>query len=116
MGRILAGAFGFGSPNSQLSSPSQVIGDTKAEGGVYYMHEGDLFTPGTGNWVLDATFETPTDTIWGHAFLRTPNTFKVSQPPQVYSNPTVVTDGLGGPLAGQIILQPLMEPAPEQGG
>jgi hypothetical protein len=80
-------------------------------GGLYHFHEGDLFTPGTGNYVYDAPFELPMKTLWGgstaQAFLRTPNVWKVLQPPQVYSQPTVKTSGIGGPVAGQMILQPL---------
>jgi hypothetical protein len=104
------------SSKGQLSSSQMVIGETHKEGGVYAFHEGDLFTPGTGNWVMDASYETPVNTVWGHAFLRTPNTFNPLQHPQVMAQPTVSLQGVGGLIAGQMIMQPLREPAPEQGG
>lgn len=116
LNQVKQGIFGTGSPASQLSSPSEVIGETRAEGGVYAFHEGDLFTPGAGNWVLEPSQETPLATVWGHGFLRVPNTFNPLQPPQLYANPNVATNGIGGSIAGQMIFQPLMEPAPEQGG
>lgn len=108
---VLRGAFGIGDAGDELSSPAQVAGRR----GLYHFHEGDLFTPGTGNWVLDPSLETPLNTIWGRAFLRTPNTFNPLQQPQVYANQTVVPNGIGGLVAGQIVFQPLQEPAPEQG-
>jgi hypothetical protein len=104
--RILQGAFGLGSVESQLSSPAAVGGQR----GFYHFHEGDIFEPGTGNYVLDPTFETPLMTTWGHAFLRTPNTFNPLQPPQIYSNANVTVGGIGGPIAGQMALQPLLDP------
>lgn len=107
LSRIFQGVFGVGSPASQLSSPDQVKGENAAEGGVYNFHEGDLFTPGTSNWVMDPSHETALMTVWGHAFLRSPNTFNPIQPVQVYANPTAVLNGIGGPVAGQLALQPL---------
>lgn len=116
MSRIFQGVFGGASkvqPNT--SAPENVIGDTRREAGFYHMHEGDIFNPGTGNWVLDPFQETALNTIWGHGFLRKPNTFNPVQPPQVYSSPTVTTRGIGGLVAGQIAFQPMIEPGPEQG-
>jgi hypothetical protein len=111
--RILQGVFGVGDANDQLSSPGYVV----RRPGLYNYHEGDLFTPGTGNWVFEPPFETPLNTIWGHAFLRTPNMFSPVQPPQIMSNPNITVNGIGGQIAGQIIFQPLLDPAhaPEQG-
>ena len=75
---------------------------------IYYHFEGDLFTPGAENYVFESRFErTALQTIWGNAFLRTPNTFSPVQPPQVFSPPHVVTSGIGGVVAGQMALQPL---------
>lgn len=102
---ILRGVFGIGSPAAQLSSPSQVL----APRGFYHLHEGDLFQPGTQNWVLDPSLETPLQTNWGRGFLRTPNVFNPLQPPQVYSHANIKTNGLGGQIAGNIVLQPLSE-------
>jgi len=36
--------------------------------------------------------------------------------PQVYAHPTYVVAGIGGPLAGQVIHQPLNVPETSQGG
>lgn len=112
--RIMDGVFGAGRPSAigGSSSPSQVGGDTRAEGGFYRLHEGATFLPGTGNWVFDPYYEGPLTTIWGNAFLRTPNTFKPipSTPPAVY--PLMVPIGIGGIVAGQIALQPLIESEP----
>lgn len=99
---VLYGALGIPTPESMLSS--QVQGN----GAAFHFHEGDVFTPGTGNWALDPPHETPLNTIWGHAFLRTPNTFRTLQPPQVYVSPAAMQNGIGGLVAGQVISQPLI--------
>jgi hypothetical protein len=75
---------------------------------VYTYFEGDVFTNGALHYVYEPRFErTPIVTMWGQGFLRTPNTFLAFQPPQVWSNPNVVTNGIGGIVAGQMALQPL---------
>lgn len=102
---IFAGIFGTGY-KGELSSPQEVYGNS---GSFYLYHEGDLFTPGTQNWVLDPSLETPLNTQWGHAFLRRPNTFSPIQHPQIYANPNVVPIGIGGQIAGQIYTQPLSD-------
>lgn len=112
---ILQGVFGVATPNAQLSSPAAVQQTPGRISSFYTLHEGDLFTPGTGNWVLDPSLEVPLQTAWGHGFLRRPNVFSPIQPPQVYSWPTVVSVGVGGPIAGQIITQPLSLPETETG-
>lgn len=109
MAAIVAGLFGTATPQNQLSS--QVKGD-KGELGkwtqsLYHYHEGDLFTPGTQNYVFDYPFELPMMTIWGNAFLRQPNTFNPLQPPQMMSQPNVMLNGIGGLVAGQMAFQPL---------
>jgi hypothetical protein len=104
--RILKGVFGIGDMEAKLSEPHQIGGRS----GFYQFHEGDLFEPGTGNWAIDPTFETPLMTTWGHAFLRTPNTFNPLQPPQIYSQPNMTVGGIGGPVAGQMALQGLIDP------
>lgn len=117
MSAILAGMFGSSQaqPNAQLSSPTQVIGDTLKEGGFYHLHETQIFTPGAMNWALDPFQETPVQPIWGNAFLRTPNTFSPYQRPQVIINQQVPVRGVGGLVAGQMINEPLIYPSPEQG-
>lgn len=121
LSRIMAGVFGTGRPQAigGSSSPQEVEGDTKHEGGLYHMHEGETFLPGTGNWVLDPFSETPLNTVWGHGFLRVPNTFLpfATSDSQIYSLPTVKQSGIGGLIAGQFVLQPLLDsiPSPETG-
>jgi len=113
LAEIMRCAFGCGSPANQLSSPNEVLG---IFGNLYQLHEGDLFTPGTGNWVLDPAFDTPLMAIWGHGSNRQPNTFNPFQPVQVIQTNTLTLQGMGGLIAGQMALAPLREPAPEQGG
>jgi hypothetical protein len=97
MTRIRQGLFGTGA--AQFPG-AEVTGQFEFEG-LYNYHEGDLFSPGAGNWVFEPNFELPLVTIWGNAFLRKPNTFREYQPPQVWSNPTVVQNGIGGLQAGE---------------
>lgn len=105
MSLLRAGLFGVATPQNQLSS--QILLAPGHGASVYSFHEGDLFTPGTQNYVFDYPWELPMGTIWGHGFLRTPNTFNPLQPQQLYSNPNVVINGIGGLIAGQMALQPL---------
>jgi hypothetical protein len=101
--RIAQGVFGQGDPRYGFSQ----VDPRASAPGLYYYHEGDLFAPGTGNWVFETTHELPLVTIWGNAFLRRPNTFKPLQPPQVMANPTVRPGGVGGLQAGTVELEPL---------
>lgn len=98
---IFSGMFGVATPNAQLSSE---VGGLR---GLYQFHEGDLFTPGTGNWAMDPSHETPLATDWGGGFLYPMNQFPVTQPPQVYVNPAYSQHGIGGLIAGQMALTPL---------
>jgi len=102
--RILMGEFGVGSPVGNMSAYVNPDGYP----GLYFYHEGDLFTPGAQNWVFEPTTELPVVTIWGNAFLRRPNTFNPVQPPQVWSGPNVQNSGIGGLQAGTIELEPLL--------
>lgn len=71
-------------------------------------HIGDLFTPGTQNFVFEPTTElTPLTTIWGNAFLSKPNAWPVYQPPQQWADYNKYINGIGGLIAGQYALQPL---------
>lgn len=105
--RILQGVFGLGSPASGRAMETPTL--DPREGAFYTYFEGDLFTPGSSNWVLDPSHETPLSTVWGHAFLRTPNTFNPIQPPQVYNVAMRPTNGVGGVVSGQMVTQPLSE-------
>lgn len=100
--RIMQGTFGTGSPVSS----DQLVGGTFGPTAVY--HEGDLFTPGSGNFVFEPTFENPMQTIWGNSFPRRTGAFPPLQPPQLYANPNVVLNGIGGLQAGTMELEPLM--------
>ena len=102
--RIRMGTFGVGGPAYAFADV-----DPTASSALYHYHEGDLFTPGAGNFVFEPNFELPLQTIWGRGFIRNPNTFNVYQPPQVWSPAHVKTNGLGGLIAGQVALQPLLE-------
>lgn len=104
--RIRYGAeFGQGGPTAYAFMDV----NPDAVAAIYNYHEGDLFTPGAMNFVFEPNFELPLVTVWGRGFIRNPNTFKVSQPPQVWAHPHVVTNGIGGLQAGEIELQPLTE-------
>jgi hypothetical protein len=74
---------------------------------VAHYFEGDIFTNGAMHMVYESVFErTPLQTIWGNAFLRTPNTFNPIHPP-TDNHANVVTNGIGGWVTGQMALQPL---------
>lgn len=103
--RIMTGVFGSGSP---FAGVAQV--DPNPSASIYNYHEGDLFTPGSQNYVFESIFELPLVTLWGSAFLRTPNTFNPLQPPQLFAQPNVFTNGIGGLQAGDIELQGLINP------
>jgi hypothetical protein len=104
--RIRAGEFGEGSVTAyDLFGVDARCGC----GGLYNYHQGNVFFPGTGNFVFEPNFELPLQTVWGFGFIRNPNTFKVQQPPQVWSQPHVQTNGIGGLQAGEIEFQPLIE-------
>jgi hypothetical protein len=94
------------SPQGSPISGDQLVGGLGTTP-LYQYHEGDLFTPGTGNWVFELNLELPMVTIWGNAFLRTPNTFNPYQPPPLIMQPTVVQAGIGGLQAGGIQFTPL---------
>lgn len=101
--RISGGLFGQGAPYYDFND----VDPRSSAPGIYFYHEGDLFTPGAQNFVFEPWFELPVVTIWGNAFLRRANTFKVFQPAQVMSYPNVVNNGIGGLQAGQIEFEPL---------
>lgn len=103
LARISFGLFGTSDPNANSSAEVVVPGRSA----LYHYHEGDLFTPGTGNYVFEYPFEFPVQTIWGMGFLRKPNTFNPQQPPQMQAVPNVTINGIGGLIAGQFAMQPL---------
>ena len=106
--RILAGAFGLGAPN-----PVVVVGLVTPSVGVF--HEGDVFFPGTGNYVYEPMFELPFKGIVGQGGIfqgvkypdgRWP-TFAAIAP--VVSYPLGTTAGYGGLQAGAFVQQPLLD-------
>lgn len=109
--RINAGAFGSGSPatafETQSASPAPA---------AHHYYEGLLFDPGAENFVFVPGFELPLVTVWGNAFLRTPNVFNPVQPPQVYAPQNVLTNGLGGLVAGDVQLTGLINPEGDTSG
>jgi hypothetical protein len=106
--RILQGIFGKGSPVAGLAA-QRVTQDPAKEGGPFHFFEGDIWTPGTSNWILDPPYETPLNTVWGHAFLRIANGFNPLQPPQIYTQAASYLYGVSGQIAGQMVTQPLSE-------
>lgn len=106
--RILTGEFGNGSP---FAGVAQV--DPRASSAIYNYHEGDVFLPGTGNYVFESIYELPLVTIWGNAFLRRPNTFNPLQGPQVFAQSTLTPNGIGGVVPGDMELQGLLNPEEE---
>ena len=103
LSRVMSGLFG-GIPNPAENASAEV---QVPSGHLYRFHEGDLFTPGTQNFVFESPWELPLFTLWGNGTIRTANTFNPIQPPQVYSEANVVINGLGGLMAGSIAHQPL---------
>lgn len=97
--------FGCGSP----ISGDEFIRDTDV---FYNLHQGDLFTPGTGNWVLDPSLETPLQINSGHGFTFANSPTPVYQPPQVYADPNALSNGQRGIISGQVLLQPLLPQNP----
>ena len=106
--RILTGAFGVGAP-----VPSVVYGLTTPQTGFY--HEGDLFNPGTGNYVFEPAHELPMKGIVGqggtHQGVKYPDgrwpVFAASAP--IVSYPLATQAGYGGLQAGAIVQQPLLD-------
>jgi hypothetical protein len=105
--RINRGLFGVGSP--QLPYP-------QGNGTFYHFHEGDLFTPGSQNFVFESPLELPLQSIWGgggaaQGFLIEGSGngfFNPYQSPQIYSEQRVFTNGLGGLQAGELEFYPLI--------
>lgn len=115
--RIATGAFGGGGP----VSPYAYVDPNPHTGGIYNFHEGGLFFPGTPSFVFDPGFELPLKSIWGggganQGFLIAGDGNSKFSPyqrsPQVYSQQTVKTSGLGGLQAGGIAFQPLLYDVP----
>ncbi len=104
--RILMGEFGSGDPISGIA-------EVDARNALYRYHEGDLFTPGAGNFVFEPGYELPLVTVWGKGFIRNPNVFNPLQNPQVWSQPNVNNNGIGGLIAGDMELQGLLNPENE---
>lgn len=104
MARIFGGLFGTSQPVSSSASFQVAV---EPKGSLYHHHMGDVFTPGTENFVFDAFQETPIYPFWGRSFLRKPNTFLPLPGPQVYIDANITTNGIGGLQAGQFVLQPL---------
>jgi hypothetical protein len=114
---IWNGLFGLSKPYPQNSDPAFIQGDTVPEGGYYPMIEGPVFTPGTGNYFMLPRNDQPITPYWGRGFLvQQPYAFRVVPEPPIISQPNTTTAGLGGLQSGQIVMPPLIVPAPEQGG
>lgn len=106
--RIMQGVFGTGAPFTGIAQT-----DARPSTSIYNYHQGDVFLPGTRNFVFESIYELPLQTIWGNAFLRTPNTFNPIQGPQALVQPTLTANGIGGVVAGDMELQSLINPQDE---
>jgi hypothetical protein len=106
---VSGGNAGFfrASPVGSPVSGDQMVGLARPADPMAFYHQGDLFTPGTVNFVFELNLELPVVTIWGNAFLRTPNTFKPIPPPPLIAEPRIFHSGIGGLQAGQLDLQGL---------
>lgn len=108
---VFAGLFGGANPNLDIARDQQSVAQGqpfKKRQPFYQYHMGDLFTPGTQNFVFEPTTElTPLTTIWGNAFLSKPNAWPVTQPSQQWAPYNKYVNGIGGLIAGQYALQPL---------
>lgn len=103
--RIMTGDFGTGSPFAGVAQVNPLQSSA-----IAMYHQGDVFLPGVQNFVYEPTQELPLITIWGRGFIRNPNTFNPIQPPQVFSQPTLSPNGIGGIVAGDMELQSLINP------
>lgn len=108
---VFAGLFGGANPSADIVRDQSAVAQgqaTRRAQPFYQYHMGDIFTPGTQNFVFEPTTElTPLTTIWGNAFLSKPNAWPVYQPPQKWADYNKYINGIGGLIAGQYALQPL---------
>lgn len=89
-----------------------------AIGGLYHFHEGDVFFPGAPSFVYETPFErTPINTLWGTGIIVLGQhqlmPFPESPMPM---NPNIFTNGIGGLQAGEIYMQPLLDPGGDMSG
>lgn len=89
-----------------------------AQTGLYHFHEGDIFFPGAPSFVYESPFErTPIFTLWGAGGILVQAQHMVMPyegAPTVYY-PNVVQNGIGGLQAGDMMMQPLLEPGGQPG-
>lgn len=84
-------------------SPGPGLSFQVAPAPFYEFTAGDLFEPGTGNWVFMPPWETPINTTWGHGFalVHQPKTSHIFGPIQTMSKPTAVPFFFQGMPANQ---------------
>jgi len=89
---------------------------------LYAYHEGDLFTPGTGNFVFEHQLEFPvTDLDGGGSGAIMGISYRMNAWPvwpttsPVVMDPMITRAGYGGLQAGAFIAQPLLDPDSENG-
>jgi hypothetical protein len=113
--RILAGAFGFGSP-----VPTVVEGINTPD--VAAFHQGDVFLPGAESYVFEPLHELPLKGLLGQGSDTRQGThypdarwpvFAAVAP--LISFPLATTAGYGGLQAGAFIQQPLLDPESDNG-
>jgi hypothetical protein len=80
---------------------------------LYQYRLGNRFDPGAEAEVFEPLFELPVIVFRGAG--RVAGSLMVTQHPQVWFNPQSGIVGLGGVQAGQLISQPLIDPAQYEG-
>jgi len=105
LAQIQAGVWGSPAPvqNEFIQELSTPTGQS-----FYRYHEGDFFLPGGPLWCLDPSHDTPLYTVWGQGFLVRANAFRPIAYGQIaYTAPVQPLVGVGGPISGQWMTQPL---------
>ena len=74
---------------------------------------GDTLLPGAANEAYQSPWENPIVSVRGRG--RFAGALSVVQPAQVWFSPQHGLNGLGGLQAGQLILQPLLDPTQYEG-
>lgn len=110
-------------PTQAVHSAPIPVGGTV--GGIYHFHEGDLVDE--QDLALRAIYETPFErttinTLWGWGGILVQGGGGQGKRPMPYQMPptpmfpNVFTNGLGGLQAGEIYMQPLLDPGVEYQG
>jgi hypothetical protein len=91
---------------SPIASRSRLDG---LAGGLYYYHMGDIFTPGTQNYVFQPAYTLPTMQLIGAAIYSGPAP-RTTSPQVIFATQVRRIAGMGGLFSGQFVQQPLNTP------